>query len=110
MTKENKRKVSCPNCGSLGIWKEGYRKNNSGKKRKYRCTKCMKYFVIDDGFKGMHFKPEIIVRAVHMYEDGMPVPKVQNHLQQHDHIKVSDVSILNWVKRFAHIKKDHGTV
>jgi hypothetical protein len=41
-----------------------------------------------------------------MYIDGMPILKVQNHLRQHDSTKVSDVSILNWVKRYAHIKKD----
>jgi transposase-like protein len=97
MTKNDKQEIACPNCRSLDIWRLGYRKNRSGKKQKYKCKQCKKYFVIDDGFKGMHFKPEIITRAVHMYTDGMPVLKVQNHLRQHDSTKVSDVSILNWV-------------
>lgn len=46
-----------------------------------------------------------------MYNDGMPVSKVQNHLLQHDNTKVSDVSILNWIKKYAPIlKKDKATI
>ena len=109
MTKENKKQIVCPNCKSQDIWKQGYRINKIGKKQKYRCSECKRYFVLDDGFKRMRFDPEIITRAIHMYNDGLSVSKVQNHLFQHDSIKVSDVSILNWIKKYATVFKKGKT-
>ena len=105
MTKENKIKSECPNCRNSDVVKVGFRKNKSGKKQKYRCNDCSKYFVIDDGFKGAHFTPEIITRAIHEYSDCASLSKTQNHLYQHDSVKVSDVSILRWVRRYAWILK-----
>ncbi|EQD57270.1 Integrase catalytic region, partial [mine drainage metagenome] len=94
-----------PECKGYDVAKKGFRYNKSGKKQKYFCTRCKNWFVVNDGFKGMHFVPKIITRAVHMYCNGMPISKVQNHLQQHDGVKVSDVSILDWVKKYAPILK-----
>lgn len=104
--KENKEdRVTCPKCKGYEVAKKGFRYNKSGKKQKFFCTKCRSWFVVDDGFKGMHFTPEVITRAVHMYCDSMSSSKVQNHLRQHDSTKVSDVSILDWVEKYAPILK-----
>ena len=74
--------MKCPKCGSLDISKKGFRKNKSIKKQKYQCYDCKKWFVKDDDFKRMRFKPDIITRAVHQHEDGFSLTKVQNHLWQ----------------------------
>jgi len=62
---------------------------------------CDKQFVDVDGFERMRHTPEIIVRAVHMHEDGMSLSKVQNHLWQHDNIKVTRWTISEWTKKYS---------
>ena len=63
-------------CKSADISKKGFRKNNCGKKQKYRCYDCKRWIGEDEGFSRMRFKPPIIVRVVHMHEGGMSLSKV----------------------------------
>ena len=93
--------IKCPFCKSKKIIKRGYRHNKIGKKQKYLCADCEKWFVEDDGFKRMRFKKEIIVKAIHQHIDGFSLFKVQYHLWQHDGIKVSRKTILLWTKKYS---------
>ena len=92
--------VLCDLCGSVDVVKKGFRHNKSGKKQKYFCNSCKKWFVIDDGFKRMRNKPEVIVRAIHQYADGFSLGKVKNHLHQHDQTRVTRWTIRKWVVKF----------
>ena len=94
-------KTTCQNCKSEKIRKRGFRHNKSGKKQKYLCSKCGAWFVEDDGFKRMRNKPKIIVRAVHMHNDGMSLFQIKNHLWQYDEVKVSKEAIRRWCKKFG---------
>lgn len=87
--------------------KKGFRYNQTGKKQKYRCCKCQAWFVEDEGFKRMRHKPKTIVRALHMHEDGMSLSKVQNHLWQHDNVKVTRAAIAYWIKKYSIFLKSH---
>lgn len=49
----------------------------------------------------MRYKPKVIVRAVHMHEDGMSLSKIQNHLWQHNGVKISMWAISQWVKKYS---------
>ena len=98
-------KICCPNCGFPDIAKKGFRYNHLGKKQKYRCIGCMVWFVEDDGFKRMRHPPEQIVRAIHMHNDGMSLFKTQNHLWQHDAVKVTRKTISDWTKKYADFLK-----
>ena len=101
------KKVRCTKCKSDNVIKQGFRHNKSGRKQKYLCKICGKHFVPDDGFKRMRFKPKSIVRAIHLHTDGLSLSKVQNHLYQHDNIKVSRWAIAQWVKKYSKsIKKN----
>jgi len=91
----------CPKCDSKHILKKGFRKNQSGKKQKFQCFDCKAHFIDDNGFNRMRFKPAIIVRAIHMHEDGMSLSKVQNHLWQHDNVKVTRWAISEWTKNYS---------
>lgn len=93
--------LKCPVCNLLDISKKGFRKNKSVKKQKYQCFDCKHWFVKDDGFKRMRFDPDVISRAVHQYEDGFSLSKVQNHLWQHDEIKVTRWTISEWKKKYS---------
>ena len=92
--------VLCDYCGSVKVVKKGFRHNFSGKKQKFFCAACKKWFVIDDGFKRMRNKPEVIVRAIHQYADGFSLGKVKNHLRQHDHTRVTRWTIRKWLVKF----------
>ena len=91
----------CPSCKSKDVRKRGFRYNEAGKKQKYQCFDCKKWFVEDDGFKGMRNKPKIIVRAIHMHNDGMSFADIKNHLLQYDNVKVSREGIRKWCNKYS---------
>ena len=91
----------CPKCRSNNFARKGFRYNLNGKVQKYQCCNCGVWFVEDEGFKRMRHMPEVIVRAIHMHEDGMSLSKVQNHLWQHDAVKVTRGTISNWMKKYS---------
>jgi transposase-like protein len=93
--------VNCIYCKSKDVVKNGSRQRNIIKKQSYFCNICKKQFVEPDGFERMRNTPEIISRAVHMHEDGFSLSKVQNHLWQHDGVKISRVAISLWIKKYA---------
>jgi transposase-like protein len=93
--------MQCIFCKSKDIVKNGKRIRKVKIKHSYLCLKCNKQFVEADGFERMRHKPELIVRAVHMHEDGMSLSKVQNHLWQHDNVKVTRWTISEWTKKYS---------
>jgi transposase-like protein len=91
----------CPNCKSKDVRKRGFRFNKVGKKQKYQCFDCKKWFVEDDGFKRMRHNKKIIARAIHMHIDGFSLYKTQYHLWQHDGIKITRKTINDWTKKYS---------
>ena len=94
-------KIKCPYCKRSNLLKQGFRINDKGKKQKYQCLNCKKWFVENDGFKRMRFKKEIIVKAVHQHIDGFSLYKVQYHLWQHEGVKVTRETINRWTKKYS---------
>ena len=91
----------CPKCKSENIWKRGFRYNKSIEKQKYHCKDCDFWFVKDDGFKRMRNKKEDIVRAIHLHNEGLSLVQVQDHLWQHDGIKISRQGIGYWCRKYS---------
>lgn len=91
----------CIYCNSSSIVKNGTRKRKVKTKQSFFCTSCEGQFIEPDGFERMRHAPEIIVRAVHQHEDGLSLSKVQNHLWQHDGVKVTRWTISQWEKKYA---------
>ena len=91
----------CVFCGSTNTVKNGLRKRKVRIKQSFLCQNCGKQFVEPDGFERMRFNPEIISRAVHQHEDGFSLSKVQNHLWQHDGVKVTRWTISQWKKKYS---------
>lgn len=99
-------KICCVFCGkSSNIVKAGFRFNNTGKKQRYLCNNCRRLFVPDDGFRKMKTSKELVVKAIHQYNDGLSLSKVKNHLYQHESTSRSRVAILSWVKKYSAILK-----
>lgn len=93
--------MNCVYCESEEIVKRGKRYNQSGTKQLYLCNNCHGSFVEHDGFEHMRHKKEHIVRAIHDYEDGLSMKKVQNHLWQHDGVKVARKNLYAWVRKYG---------
>jgi hypothetical protein len=93
--------MQCIFCNSKDIVKNGKRRRKVKTKQSYLCLNCNKQFVEVDGFERMRHSPEIIARAVHMHEDGMSLSKVQNHLWQHDNVKITRWTISEWTKKYS---------
>ena len=102
--------LKCINCKSQNVFKRGFRYNKVSKKQKYFCQDCKQWFVEDDGFKRMRHDPKIIVRAIHMHQDGLSLFQVKNHLHQYDNIAISGEAIRLWTKKYsAFLKSDKFT-
>ena len=91
----------CPKCKSKDVVKRGKRYNQSGAKQRYLCNKCNSIFIKKDGFERMRFKKKDIARAIHLHNDGLSLFQIQNHLWQHDGIKVSRETIREWIKKYS---------
>lgn len=93
--------MGCPKCKSKDIVKRGKRYNKTGMKQLYLCNKCWLIFVKPDGFERMRHNKKIIARAIHMHNDGLSLFQTQNHLWQHDGIKVTRKTISDWAKKYS---------
>ena len=94
--------MHCPYCKNEDkVVKRGKRKNKYVKKQQYWCNRCKKYFVEHNGFQGMTYPKEIIVKAVHLYEEGLSLSKVRDYIWQHEGFYLYDSTILYWVKKYA---------
>jgi len=97
--------MDCDYCKSSDVVRKGFRQNASGKKQKWFCHFCKKWFVHDDGFKGMRINQKHIVRALHEYADGASLKKVREHLKQHDNVKVTRWAIRKWIVKYSTLLK-----
>lgn len=93
--------MKCPNCRSIKVSKKGFRHNKIGKKQRYLCNKCKINFIKKDGFERMRHSKKIIARAIHMHNDGLSLFQVQNHLWQHDGVKVSRETVREWCDKYS---------
>jgi len=83
------------------VIKRGKRKNKYVKKQQYWCNGCEKYFVSHDGFQGMTYPKKIIVKALHLYGEGLSLSKTRDYIWQHEGFYLYDCTILYWVKKYA---------
>jgi len=95
----------CIYCHSKNVVRNGTRKRKVRVKKSFLCRSCQRQFVEPDGFERMRHKPEDIVRAVHMHEDGFSLLKTQYHLYQHDEVKVTRRTISQWTKKYSDFLK-----
>jgi transposase-like protein len=93
--------VKCPKCGSENIKRAGKYKGKYKTSQGYRCKCCGKYFVERDGFERKHYPKEVIVRALHLYIEGLSLSKIRDFLWQHFGYSPSDSTILDWVRCYS---------
>ena len=93
--------MKCPRCKNSDVVKRGKRYNLSVVKQRFLCKKCKSIFIKSDGFERMRYKKKDIARAIHLHNDGLSLFQIQNHLWQHDGVKVTRKTISDWSKKYS---------
>ena len=98
------KKIICPHCKAQETKKDGKRKTeNRGLIQRYKCNKCNKRFVLDDGFFRMRNNPQKVTCALDLFYNGISTRKVQQHFKAFFPHNASNVSIYNWVVKYSKI-------
>src|SRR3989338_1993079 len=97
----NSMEQKCIFCKSSLVVKNGSRKRRVRSKQSFFCLSCEKQFVEPDGFERMRHKPNDIVRAVSLRNDGLSLLRTQDHIWQHDGVKVTRRTISQWTKKYS---------
>jgi putative transposase len=95
--------MNCKYCGSENVIKKGIRHN----KQTYKCKDCGHIFVPNGKFSRMRNDKNIIVAALNFYYDGLSLRKTQRNLEQVFGEQVSQVTILNWIKKYSRLVREY---
>jgi transposase-like protein len=76
------------------------------KKQLYKCKDCGHRFYENGRFARMKTDKNLIVTALNLYYDGLSLRKAQRNLEQIFGERVSQVTILNWVRRYSKLVKE----
>jgi putative transposase len=95
--------MQCKYCGSEKVVKNGKVKG----KQVYKCKTCGKRFFLNGKFARMKNGKNMIVAALNLYYDGLSLRKTQRNLEQIFGERVSQVTILNWLKKYSVLVKEY---
>jgi putative transposase len=95
--------MNCKNCNSEQVRKWGKVRG----KQVYKCKDCGHRFYSDGKFSRMKNDKNNIVAALNFYYDGLSLRKVQRNLEQIFGEKVSQVTILNWLKKYSRLVNEY---
>jgi putative transposase len=95
-------------CNSVDLLRWGHRKTAQGNRPVLKCRTCGKRFVADEGFLKSRFDPKIVTLALDLYYKGASLRKVTQHLAQFYGIKVSQVAVLKWIRKFGQLIDDYS--
>jgi len=90
--------INCIHCSSSSFIRNGY----SGKGvQRYKCNDCKRRFCEKGIFARMRFPREVITNALFLRLYPLSTRNVKRILRKLNYIKVSHVSVYNWVIKFA---------
>lgn len=90
--------MQCIYCDSFLTVKNGY--DNKGVQR-YKCNECKKRFCEKGIFARMRFPRPVIMNALFLKSYTLSTRDVKKILRKLNYIKVSHVSVFNWILKFA---------
>jgi transposase-like protein len=95
--------MQCKHCGSEKIVKNGKVKGQ----QVHKCKDCGHRFLLNGSFAKMRNDKNILVAALNFYYDGLSLRKAQRNLEQIFGERVSQVTILNWIKKYSRLVKEY---
>jgi len=90
--------INCTHCSSSNFVLNGHDKKGV---QRYKCNDCKKRFCEKGIFARMRFSSEVIMNALFLRLYPLSTRNVKRILRKLNYIKVSHVSIFNWVLKFA---------
>ncbi len=93
----NENQIRCKYCQSERIRKYGLYKGV----QRYFCNACKRKFTATDTIPKMQYSTSKIADVLNMYYEGMSLHEIRRNLIQQHGDYISDVTALNWVKRFS---------
>jgi len=95
--------MRCKYCGSEKLTKKGF----VAKKQLYKCKDCGHRFYDNENFAKMKVDKKSIVLALNLYYDGLSLRKTQRNLEQIFGLRISQVTILNWIKKYSKLVQEY---
>lgn len=89
----------CKWCGSKATIRYGKEAN----KQVFKCKDCNRKFVIDEGFKKMHYEPKIITISLDLYFKGTSLRKISDHLKQFYGLDVHFSTLYRWIGKYVEL-------
>ncbi len=101
------QKNICPCCQSEDLIKSGKRKTQFETKQRYECKKCHKRFVLSPipKIKG---NTKLVCLAMDCYYRGLSYRDISHQFQQFYNLKISHVTIRDWVLKFGKIIENYS--
>ena len=97
--------MNCKYCQSENVTKKGFVKG----KQLFKCKECGKRFFENGKFAKMRTDKRIIVAAINFYYDGLSLRKAERNIEQIFGEKITQVTILNWIKKYSALVKEFVT-
>ena len=99
----------CLKCYSTEIIKNGFRKLKDETKRQcYACKTCNYRFILgENGFSNVTSNPKIISESISLVMSGMSYRNVARHIESTEQVKISHVSVNNWIKKYTMLIKEY---
>lgn len=93
--------VNCKYCKSNSIIKYGTRKSRDSRIQIFLCRSCKRFFSENTAFLRMRHKGKTITIALDLYCKNVSLRRISEHLNIIYGIKVTHVTILNWIRRYS---------
>ena len=95
-------RLICPFCKSEKITKQGFRKNKSSAKQKYKCETCQKSFV-NEPIKYIKGDAKMVCLAMDCYYKGLSLRDIKDMFKQFYSLDLHHETIRRWTNRFTEI-------
>lgn len=90
----------CIYCNSVNVIKKGIRKTKYGKRQKYLCKDCKRWFILDP-VKKHKANGQVITLVMDLYFKGLSLRDIQDTVYQFFRIKVHHETIRRWIMKFT---------
>lgn len=93
--------VVCSKCHYTKTKYRATRRNKSGDKRYYQCSRCGAYTTPDDGFWKMKYAGEVVSAAIELFYSGVSLRETSHVMWRLFGIKISRMGILKWIRKYS---------
>src|SRR3989344_8405114 len=97
----------CPYCSCEKIFKRGTRRTQIGIKQVYCCKECKRRFVLEL-IKNIKGNAKLVCLAMYCYYRGLSYRDISHQFQQFYNLKISHVTIRDWVLKFGNIMEKYS--